>query len=171
MWSSVNPSGTHPDFGTRPNVGIRPETPQNAAGMRMLPPVSVPIPVRKKPAATPLPVPELDPPGHVVVSHGLRGIGNGLSKSGMPIANSIVVTLPVITAPAALRRATTGPSLPAPQSGSSTRLLAVVGPSAIARMSFMPTGMPCNGPRSTPAASSASAVAAARSAAASKRAR
>src|SRR5882757_1290573 len=101
MWSSVNPSGTHPDFGTRPKVGMSPDTPQNAAGMRMLPPVSVPMPARNMPAATPLPVPELDPPGQVFVSHGLRGNGNGFAGSGIPHANSIVVTLPGITAPAA----------------------------------------------------------------------
>jgi hypothetical protein len=67
----VKPSGTHPDFGTRPKVGINPDTPQNAAGIRMLPPVSVPIPARKNPDATPLPVPALDPPGVVSRSHGL----------------------------------------------------------------------------------------------------
>ena len=171
MWSRVKPSGTQPDLGTRPKVGIRPETPQNAAGMRMLPPVSVPMPARNSPDATPLPVPELDPPGQASRFHGLRGIGNGLSKSGIPIANSIVVTLPVMTAPASRSRVTTGPSWPAPHSGSSTRLFPVVGPSATARMSLMPTGIPWSGPRSTPDANPASAAAAARSAAASKRAR
>src|SRR5579859_847107 len=108
MWSRLKPSGTHPDFGTRPNVGFSPEIPQYADGPRILPPVSVPSPPRKKPAATPAPVPELDPPGQCAVFHGLRGTGNGLSGSGMPVANSIVLVLPVMTAPAACKRATTG---------------------------------------------------------------
>src|SRR6185437_3262817 len=140
MWSRLYPRGAHPDLGTRPKVGIRPETPQNAAGRRMLPPVSVPKPPRNRPAATPLPVPELDPPGQVRVSHGFRGSGKGFDGSGAPMANSIVVTLPVITAPAARSRATTGASRPAPQASSRTRLLAVVGPSAAAMMSLIPSG-------------------------------
>jgi hypothetical protein len=116
-------------------------------------------------------VPELDPPGQVAGSHGLRGTGNSLLSSGIPMANSMVEVLPVITAPACLSRATTGASLPAPQFGSSTTLCAVVGPSAMARMSFTANGTPCSGPRSTPVASSASAVSAAASASSSNRCR
>src|SRR6266481_8727868 len=100
--------GVQPDFGTRPNVAISPLIPQKAAGQRMLPPVSVPRPPRTSPADTPLPVPELDPPGQAPMSQGLRGMGNGLAGSGMPHAYSMVVSLPVMTAPAARRRATTG---------------------------------------------------------------
>ena len=133
--------------------------PHSAAGMRTLPPVSLPSPPRIRPAATPVPVPTLDPPGQRSMSHGLRWVGNGPSASGAPIANSIVVVLPVMTAPCARRRATTGASTPRPQSGSSTLLHAVVAPSRAAMMSFTPSGMPCNGPRSTPAAKSASACA------------
>jgi hypothetical protein len=47
--------GTTRLLGTRPNVGIRPLTQQYAAGIRMLPAVSVPIAPRKNLAATPLP--------------------------------------------------------------------------------------------------------------------
>src|SRR5262249_28668883 len=151
---------TTPDFGTRPNVGISPLTPQYAAGIRMLPPVSLPNPARNMPLATPAPVPELDPPGQVAGFHGLRGVGNGLVASTIPIANSIVVAFPGITAPADFPRVTTVASRPAPQAGSSTRLCAVVGPSAIAMMSLTPNGIPCNGPRSCPAANSRSASAA-----------
>src|SRR5207248_4735289 len=96
--------------------------PQNAAGQRMLPPVSVPSPPGNSPAATPLPVPELEPPGHVSVFHGLRGIGNGFDGSGQPHANSIVVVLPIMIEPAARRRATTGASPAAPHAGSRIRL-------------------------------------------------
>ena len=88
----------------------------------MLPPVSVPIPPRKSPAATPLAEPELDPPAQVVTSQGLHGSGNGLVGSGMPIENSMVVVLPVTTAPAARNLETIGASLPGPQMGSWIRL-------------------------------------------------
>ncbi len=33
-----------PQFDQRPHVGLRPTTPQNAAGMRIEPPMSVPTP-------------------------------------------------------------------------------------------------------------------------------
>ncbi len=160
-----------PDFGTRPKVGLCPLIPQNAAGQRMLPPVSVPSPPWNSPAATPLPVPELEPPGQVSVSQGLRGTGKGLEASGMPQANSIVLVLPRMTLPAARSRFTTGASPWLPHAGSRIRLWAVVGPSSVAMMSLMPRGTPCRAPRSTPAASSASRAAAAARAASSKRTR
>src|SRR6185437_6667014 len=123
MRARVYPTGMQPDVGTRPNVGIRPVVPFQAAGMRMLPPVSVPIPARNRPAARPFPVPALDPPGDRARSHGFAGIGNGLVGSGDPMANSNVVVLPVITAPAAFSRLTTGASRPAPHDRSWTTLL------------------------------------------------
>jgi len=61
--------------------------------------VSVPIPGKNNPAATPAPVPELTR-GQVAGSHGLRGTGYSLLSSGIPKANSMVEVLPVITAPA-----------------------------------------------------------------------
>jgi hypothetical protein len=51
------------------------------------------------------------------------------------------------------------------------RLCAVVGPSSVAMMSLIPSGIPCKGPRSTPDASSASSIAAVLRAVSSKRAR
>ena len=48
----------------------------------MLPPVSVPMPAGNTPAAMPLPVPDDEPPVHVDGFHGLRGSGNGMSRSG-----------------------------------------------------------------------------------------
>ena len=50
----------------------------------MLPPVSVPMPAQKIPAATPFAVPELDPPAHRSSAHGLRGIGKWLGRVGKP---------------------------------------------------------------------------------------
>ena len=59
------------------------------------------------------------------------------------MANSIVVVLPVSTAPAARSRATTGESTyGTDHSAGSALLCAVVGPSRVATMSFTPIGMP-----------------------------
>ena len=42
IWSNDEESATSPYLETRPYVGFNPTTPQNAAGWRMEPPVSVP---------------------------------------------------------------------------------------------------------------------------------
>ena len=117
------------------------------------------------------PEPELEPPAQVEVSHGFSGIGKGFSGSGQPIANSIVVVLPMITAPAVRSRATTGASTLCPQSGSIIKLCAVVGPSSVVMMSLTAIGIPCRGPRSLPSLNSRSREAAASMAVSSKRAR
>src|SRR4051794_41891129 len=59
-------------FGTSPNVGFRPATPQNDEGIRIEPPPSVPSANGTIPAATAAPEPPLDPPGVRSRSHGLR---------------------------------------------------------------------------------------------------
>jgi hypothetical protein len=124
-------------------------------------PVSVPRPPRARPAATAMPVPALDPDAVWSSPHGLCGIGKPLVGSGRPQANSLVVVLPTKTAPTFRSRATTGASMPLPQSGASTRLLAVVGASLVAMMSLTASGMPWRGPESTPLASAWSACSAA----------
>src|SRR5271165_1950524 len=43
MWSIVHPSGITPRLLIKPKVGFKPVTPQNDAGMRIDPPVSVPV--------------------------------------------------------------------------------------------------------------------------------
>src|ERR1051325_4513788 len=80
--------------------------PQNAAGPRIEPPVSVPIAPGTKPAATAAPAPLDDPPGRWSGFHGLRAGGHGRSKLGPPIANSCVDSLPSTIAPAPRNRAT-----------------------------------------------------------------
>ena len=45
---AISTSGRTPWVGTRPRVGLRPATAQQAAGMRMLPPVSVPSAARRE---------------------------------------------------------------------------------------------------------------------------
>src|SRR5690606_40545437 len=65
------PKGLAGKMGMRPWVGLKPTTPQNDAGMRMLPPPSVPTEHGPKPAATAAALPPEDPPAVFVVSTGL----------------------------------------------------------------------------------------------------
>src|SRR5215469_10761425 len=130
--------------------------PQALAGLRTLPPVSLPSAIGNNPAANPEPEPEDEPPGWWSVFQGLRAGGHGRSKLGPPIANSCVASLPSTIAPAPRRRDTHTASAAATLS-ISTFEWHVVGRPATSMMSLMPTGTPCNGPRGRPAAISASA--------------
>ena len=56
----------------RPRVGLRPTTPQNAAGMRADPPPSVPMWSGPINAAVAAAAPPLDPPGTWSGFHGFR---------------------------------------------------------------------------------------------------
>src|SRR6185437_4891743 len=124
--------------------------PQALAGLRTLPPVSLPSASGKRPAAMPDPEPEEEPPWWWFGFHGLRAGGHGRSKLGPPIANSWVDNLPRTIAPAPRNFATHTASAAAMLS---TRILEwqVVGRPATSMMSLMPTGTPCNGPRGWPA--------------------
>ena len=84
--------------------------PQNAAGWRIEPPVSVPVAAGTRPAATAAAEPPEDPPGTRLGSQGLATGPNQLVSLEEPIANSSMLVLPSITAPAALRRSTTAAS-------------------------------------------------------------
>src|ERR1700682_4555968 len=68
VFQPLNPGS----FGTSPNVGLWPTTPQNDAGMRTEPPPSVPSAIGAIPAATDAPAPPLEPPGVRARFHGLR---------------------------------------------------------------------------------------------------
>src|ERR1700722_5582280 len=74
--------------------------PQQAAGQRTDPPVSVPIAAGTKRAATAAPEPDDDPPGRKSVFHGLSVGGQGRSHDGPPRANSKVPSLPSRMPPA-----------------------------------------------------------------------
>jgi hypothetical protein len=84
--------------------------PANDAGMRMLPPPSVPIAIGARPAATAAEAPPLDPPGVRSRRHGLRVA----PKSRLWVAPSHpsagVLVFPTMMAPAAFSRATIGAS-------------------------------------------------------------
>src|SRR5262245_12220945 len=61
-WSFDHDRAIAPARLTRPYVGLSPTMPQQAAGRRMDPPVSVPSAPTARPAATAAPEPLLDPP-------------------------------------------------------------------------------------------------------------
>jgi hypothetical protein len=81
--------------------------PQRAAGWRTEPPVSVPSAPRHSPAATAAALPPLDPPGTRSRSQGLWVGKKAEFSVEEPMANSSVLVLPRMTAPAAFSRATT----------------------------------------------------------------
>ncbi len=89
--------------------------PQNDAGWRMEPPVSVPVTAGAKRAATAAAEPPDEPPGTRFVSQGLR-TGWALSKPtgamaefslAPPMANSSQFSLPRVTTPASASLRTT----------------------------------------------------------------
>src|SRR5437762_11987754 len=90
----------------RPYVGLKPTTPQKAAGWRTEPPVSVPNEPAASPPATAAAEPPDEPPGTRARSHGLRVRWYAECSVDEPIANSSMLVLPRITTPAALSRAT-----------------------------------------------------------------
>ncbi len=79
-----------------------------AAGMRTLPPVSVPMPTVAKLAAMEAPVPPEEPPVANAVLYGLRAKPGSteLMLSPPPLVNSEVEALPRMMPPAALIFAT-----------------------------------------------------------------
>src|SRR5690348_12081441 len=111
--SMEDASGYTPSSGARPQVVFRPTTPQQAAGIRTEPPVSVPRATSASPAATATAEPLEDPPGMRRASSGFGGVpSHGL----IPLADqhsSVRLVLPTIRAPACLAAATTGASLSA----------------------------------------------------------
>ena len=77
----ANPPGNPRPSGTRPYEGLKPYTPQNAAGIRIEPPPSVPSASGPQPLATATAAPPLEPPGVSAGFHGLRVT----SKSGFSV--------------------------------------------------------------------------------------
>ena len=72
--SSVDDSGNAPSSGMRFCVGLKPTMPQNAAGMRVEPPVSEPMAMSHMPSATATAAPDDEPPGMRARSAGLPGV-------------------------------------------------------------------------------------------------
>src|SRR5688572_21980240 len=78
--SSDHARGNTPCLETRPQVGRRPTTPHQLAGLRTEPPVSSPSVKPQSAAAVAIPEPEDEPPGSWSGFHGLRGWPNGNSR-------------------------------------------------------------------------------------------
>ena len=104
IWSSELANATIPYRLTRPYVGLIPTIPHRAAGCRIEPPVSVPRLSGTWYAATAAAEPPDDPPGTRPRSHGLDVGPNAECSAEEPIANSSMLVLPRITAPASRRR-------------------------------------------------------------------
>src|SRR5215471_1888972 len=104
MWSSELAKAVNPKRDTRPYVGVTPTTPQNDAGCRTDPPVSLPSETTAVPCATTAADPPLDPPGTRSGATGLRTGPNAEFSFDEPIANSSQLVLPRIMPPAASMR-------------------------------------------------------------------
>src|SRR5215831_3324321 len=98
--SSTHDSGSTPALLTRPYVGFRPTHPHREAGIRMLPPVSVPVVATARPAAIAAPDPPLEPPGITSRFHGLWVVPKWGLSVVTPNASSCVFNLPSKTDPA-----------------------------------------------------------------------
>ena len=92
--------------GTAPCVGLWPTRPQNAAGMRIEPPVSEPSESGPSRAATAAPAPPDEPPGVRSRFHGFDVRPYSADSVVPQKQNSGFVVLAKITAPAASRRST-----------------------------------------------------------------
>ena len=104
--SCVDDSGITPVRLDSPCVPRRPTRFWFAAGIRIDPHVSLPMPAAAKLAPIAAPVPPLDPPGTRIRSYGLRVWFVSDEIVVMPAASSCMVVLPRITAPASRRRFT-----------------------------------------------------------------
>src|SRR5207253_7110905 len=99
-------NGTTPTVVISRAAGFKPTTPQAAAGIRIDPPVSLPIEAAPRHAETAAAEPPLDPPGERLRSKGLWTGPNADSSFVVPRAHSCRLHLPTITAPASRSRAT-----------------------------------------------------------------
>src|SRR5580692_4961184 len=99
-------------FGVSPGVGRMPTMPQNAAGMRIEQPKSVPCASGTMPVAAATADPPDEPAGLSAGFHGLRVGPNSSLVVLAPQANSGVLVLARIMVPAAFNRRTTSASSP-----------------------------------------------------------
>ena len=111
-WSRERASGHAPAPLIRPYVGFRPTTPQNAAGIRIEPPVSLPSVRGSSSAASTTADPPLEPPETRSVAQGLRADPSRSFTDVIPHANSCVCVFPTRTAPAARARRIASASRP-----------------------------------------------------------
>src|SRR5262245_62372831 len=92
MVSMDHMPGLRPYRLTRPQVGLRPTNPPQAAGPRTEPPVSSPREVAHVKAAVAPPEPLLEPPVNRSRSQGLRAVSKAWDKLVVP--KSVILSLP-----------------------------------------------------------------------------
>ena len=105
-WSKLGASGKQPSIGTSPYVGLKPTTPQHAAGIRIEPPESLPSAASTSPAASAAAQPPLDPPATRPGATGFGTVPNVRFSEVIPHANSCRLALPATAYPAASSRTT-----------------------------------------------------------------
>jgi len=140
-----SPAGSAASTGIRSGDGRRPTTPQQEAGMRIDPPISVPIETVAMPAPTATALPPLEPPGVMPARHGLLVAGKIALVVPTAAASSGRLVLPRMAAPAARARPTGTASL----SGTrlrQTALPSVQGIPATGMLSFTARVLPASGP-------------------------
>src|SRR5262245_35747163 len=136
------PKGLRGYAGTKPNVGLNPNTPLNAAGIRIEPPPSVPRLRNPSRNAAATAAPPLDPPGVILGFHGLR-VTPVRGESHTPFhPNSGVVVLPNSTAPASRSLWVAGASSSQLCDASIVREPLSVGQPFVSTRSLMVVGMP-----------------------------
>ncbi len=140
---------------TRPRVGLRPTTPQAAAGMRIDPPPSLAVATGTIPAPTAAALPPLEPPAMRSALHGLQ-VGPCASVSVVPITpNSEVVVRPIGANPAPRSRDTISEGTWTTQPSASRLPFSHTRPASPWKRSFSSSGTPPKGPPVAPAASPA----------------
>src|SRR5436305_10602768 len=95
-WSKLGASGKQPLVGTRSKVGLKPTTPQQAAGMRIDPPESVPSAASASPAARAAADPPLEPPAIRPGAIGFGTVPKCSFSDVIPYANSCRLVLPTL---------------------------------------------------------------------------
>src|SRR3989304_8733211 len=143
-WASEDANAIRPNLDPLPYVGLSPVPPEGEAGWRMLPPVSVPRDAAQRPAATAAALPPLLPPGTLLVSHGFKVGKNAEVSVEEPMANSSMLSLPSITAPASFSFLTTVASYGGTKFSSMRGAQGVL-TSFVQKISFLAMGTPVRG--------------------------
>src|ERR1700682_2985252 len=94
----------------RPGVDFKPQIPEKCAGTRMEPPPSLPTPPAEHPEAIAAASPPLEPPAVRERSQGLLVLPVSALLVSYAMRNAGVLVLPMIMAPPAFSRATSGAS-------------------------------------------------------------
>ena len=142
-----------PSVDSPPILGMKPTTPQWHAGLRIEPPLSVPMFTGVMPSAQATPAPVDEPPAVREGSQGLSAIGSNALVTPY-IASSDNVVVPSTMPPAARTRCTIPASRGAIRDAW-MRVPSVQGRPATGMLPFTLTGRPCSAPRPWPASHSA----------------